>query len=165
MKDEEVIILVRRIRQELGELQRVLSRIQEGWELFRRSNEDLYLDGVALNLHGLYSGFERLFTRIAETIDGNLPQGAEWHKLLLGQMKVEIPGVSPLLSFQLKQENFWTNFADFATSFVMCTPIILTLNVSKNWLKVPPKVSYNLMRKFLPLPRFLSNSITPLEGL
>lgn len=165
MKDEEVIILVRRIRQELGELQRVLSRIQEGWELFRRSNEDLYLDGVALNLHGLYSGFERLFTRIAETIDGNLPQGAEWHKLLLGQMKVEIPGVSALLSFQLKQENFWTNFADFATSFVMCTPIILTLNVSKNWLKVPPKVSCNLMRKFLPLPRFLSNSITPLEGL
>ena len=97
MKDEEVIILVRRIRQELGELQRVLSRIQEGWELFRRSNEDLYLDGVALNLHGLYSGFERLFTRIAETIDGNLPQGAEWHKLLLGQMKIEIPGIRPAI--------------------------------------------------------------------
>lgn len=95
MKDEEVIVLVRRIRQELGELQRVLNRTQEGWELFRRSNEDLYLDGVALNLHGLYSGFEHLFTRIAETIDGNLPQGAEWHKLLLGQMKAEIPGIRP----------------------------------------------------------------------
>jgi hypothetical protein len=74
-----------------------LNRIQEGWELFRRSNEDLYLDGVALNLHGLYSGFERLFTRIAETIDGNLPQGAEWHKLLLGQMKAEIPGIRPAI--------------------------------------------------------------------
>jgi len=84
VKDEEVTILVRRIRQELGELERVLNRTQEGWEQFRRSNDDLYLDGVALNLHGLYSGFERLFMRIAETIDGNLPQGAEWHKLLLG---------------------------------------------------------------------------------
>lgn len=95
MKDEEITALVVRIRQELEELQRVLDRIREGWRLFRRSNDDLYLDGVALNLHGLYSGFERLFTRIAETIDGNLPQGAEWHKLLLEQMKTEIPGIRP----------------------------------------------------------------------
>ncbi len=95
MKDEEVAILVRRIRQELEELQRVLDRIQQGWERSRRSNDDYYLDGVALNLHGLYSGFERLFTRIAETIDGNVPQGAEWHKSLLEQMKTEIPGIRP----------------------------------------------------------------------
>ncbi|HEU0295734.1 MAG TPA: hypothetical protein VFR47_23545 [Anaerolineales bacterium] len=95
MKDEEVTGLVGRIRQELEELQRVFNRIQEGWELFRRSNDDLYLDGVALNLHGFYSGFERLFTHIAETIDGKLPHGAEWHKLLLGQMKTEIPGIRP----------------------------------------------------------------------
>lgn len=95
MKDEEVTILVRRISQELEELRRVLNRIQEGWEVFRSSNDDLYLDGVALNLHGLYSGIERLFTHIAKTIDGSLPQGAEWHKLLLRQMKREFPGIRP----------------------------------------------------------------------
>ncbi len=95
MSDEELAGLVKRIHQELAELQRVLDRTQEGWELFRRSNDDLYLDSVALNLHGLYSGFERLFTHIAETIDGKLPQGAEWHKLLLEQMKTEIPGIRP----------------------------------------------------------------------
>jgi hypothetical protein len=95
VKDEEDTILVRRIHQELGELERVLNRTQAGWEQFRHSNEDLYLDAVALNLHGLYSGFERLFMRIAETIDSNLPQGAEWHKLLLGQMRAELPGIRP----------------------------------------------------------------------
>ncbi len=95
MSDEELAGLVKRIHQELAELQRVLDRTQEGWELFRRSNDDLYLDSVALNLHGLYSGFERLFTHIAETIDGKPPQGAEWHKLLLEQMKTEIPGIRP----------------------------------------------------------------------
>lgn len=95
MRDEEIAVLVRRIRQELEELQRVLNRIREGWELFRRSNDDLYLDGVALNLHGFYSGFERLFTHIAETIDGNLPHREDWHKLLLGQMQTEIPGIRP----------------------------------------------------------------------
>jgi hypothetical protein len=95
VKDEEVTILVRRIRQELEELQRVLDRIQEGWERSRRSKDDYYLDGVALNLHGFYSGFERLFTHIAETIDGDLPHGEDWHRLLLQQMKTEIPGIRP----------------------------------------------------------------------
>ena len=95
MKDEEVTILVRGIRQELEELQRVLDRIQEGWERSRRSNDDYYLDSVALNLHGFYSGFERLFTHIAETIDGDLPHGEDWHRRLLQQMKNEVPGVRP----------------------------------------------------------------------
>jgi hypothetical protein len=48
-----------------------------------------------LNLHGFYSGFEHQFTHIAETIDGNLPHGEEWHRLLLGQMKTEVPGIRP----------------------------------------------------------------------
>jgi hypothetical protein len=95
VKDEEVTVLVGHIHQELEELQRVLSRIQEGWERSRRSNDDYYLDSVALNLHGLYSGFERVFTHIAETIDGDLPRGEDWHKLLLGQMKNEFPGIRP----------------------------------------------------------------------
>ena len=95
MKDEELTGLVGRIRQELEELQRVLGRIKEGWERSRRSNDDYYLDGVALNLHGFYSGFERIFTHIAETIDGDLPHGEDWHRLLLQQMRNEIPGVRP----------------------------------------------------------------------
>lgn len=95
MKDEELTGLVGRIRQELEELQRVLNRIQDGWERSRRSNDDHYLDGVALNLHGFYSGVERIFTHIAEIVEDDLPQGEEWHKRLLGQMKNEIPGIRP----------------------------------------------------------------------
>jgi ribonuclease HepT-like protein len=95
MKDEELSGLVRRIGQELDELQVILKRITEGWERSRRSEDDYYIDGVALNLHGFYSGFERIFAHIAETIDGELPQGDDWHKLLLGQMKTEVPGIRP----------------------------------------------------------------------
>jgi hypothetical protein len=58
-------------------------------------NDDHYLDGVALNLHGFYSGAERIFAHIAETIDGDLPHGEDWHRLLLQQMKTEVPGVRP----------------------------------------------------------------------
>ncbi|MEW5830091.1 MAG: hypothetical protein AB1846_14445 [Chloroflexota bacterium] len=95
MSDEEFSDLIKRIHQESDEIQRVLARITDGWERARRANDDYYLDSVALNLHGFYSGFERIFTQIAETVDGDLPRGENWHDLLLRQMAGEIPDVRP----------------------------------------------------------------------
>ena len=90
MTDEIIQELIERIHFELEEIPRVLVRMNEGWERARRSNDDYYLDGVALNLHGFYMGIERIMTRIAETIDGGLPQGESWHLLLLEQMMKEV---------------------------------------------------------------------------
>jgi hypothetical protein len=95
MRDEELAKLAERIRQELGEISRVVTRISEGWERARRSNDDYYLDSVALNLHGFYSGFERLFTQIAEVVEGDLPHGESWHQLLLRRMMTEVPMMRP----------------------------------------------------------------------
>lgn len=95
MTDEIVKELIERIHLELDEIPRVLTRMNEGWERARRSNDDYYLDGVALNLHGFYMGIERILTRIAETIDGDLPHGENWHLLLLQRMMVEIPRLRP----------------------------------------------------------------------
>ena len=50
---------------------------------------------MASNLHGIYLGCERIFTHIAETIDGDVPHGEDWHTLLLRQMRNEIPGIRP----------------------------------------------------------------------
>ena len=66
MKDDNLSGLANRIRQELTELEYVLARMNEGWERAHHSNDDYYLDGVALNLHGFYSGLERIFVQIAE---------------------------------------------------------------------------------------------------
>lgn len=95
MTDAIIKELVERIQQELDEIPRVLARMNEGWKRFRRSNDDYYLDGVALNLHGFYMGIERTLTRIAETIDGDIPRGENWHLLLLHQMMIEVPRVRP----------------------------------------------------------------------
>lgn len=95
MTDEIIQELIERIHSDLDEIPRVLARMNEGWERARRSNDDYYLDGVALNLHGFYMGIERILTRIAETIDGKLPQGEGWHLLLLEQMMKEVPGIRP----------------------------------------------------------------------
>jgi hypothetical protein len=87
--------LAERIRDEVDELEHVVDRAQKGWHQAQTSGDDLYLDGVALNLHGFYAGLERLFQLIAVTIDGDMPQGANWHQLLLERMEVEVPTVRP----------------------------------------------------------------------
>ncbi len=112
MKDEELKELTSRIRQELEELGRVLARMNEGGERAHRSGDDYYLDGVALNLHGFYSGLERIFTHIAETIDGKLPRGENWHLLLLQRMTQEIPGIRPAV-ISLETGNRLNEFRGF----------------------------------------------------
>lgn len=54
-----------------------------------------HVDAAALSLHGFYSGTERLFEWIARQVDGSLPQGAAWHRELLQQMTLNVPGVRP----------------------------------------------------------------------
>ena len=50
-----------------------------------------------MNLHGFYAGLERLFEMIAAAVDGTVPQGQNWHRMLLDQMVVEVPSVRPAL--------------------------------------------------------------------
>jgi hypothetical protein len=87
--------LADRIRNELGEIEIVCRRIETGWERVERSGDDYYLDGVALNLHGFYSGLERIFELIATQVDGTKPTGENWHQALLLQMTGEVPEVRP----------------------------------------------------------------------
>ncbi|MDI6735936.1 MAG: hypothetical protein QME42_07065 [bacterium] len=93
--NEQFLKLSQRIREEATDLEQVLHRIQEGWQRAQIKADDYYLDGVALNLHGLYAGLERLFERIAAIVEQHLPQGANWHKKLLDQMASEQPGLRP----------------------------------------------------------------------
>jgi len=57
--------------------------------------ESAYLDSVALNLHGFYSGLERLFELIARHVDGAIPGGETWHRDLLQRMAKDMAGVRP----------------------------------------------------------------------
>ena len=92
---DRILNLSQRICDELQELERIVKRAQEGWRRSGELSDDLYLDGVALNLHSFYSGLERIFELIATTVDNSLPEGANWHRILLEQMRMEVPGVRP----------------------------------------------------------------------
>jgi len=94
---ESYIVLAGRIRKELDDLARLVARASRAMETARENprDTDLYLDSAALNLHDVYSGFERIFSQIAATVDDNLPSGADWHRELLEQMGLDLPKVRP----------------------------------------------------------------------
>jgi hypothetical protein len=87
--------LAARIREYLAELDLVVERAVRFSEQAAKTGDEAYWDAVALNLHGYYSGAERIFEDIARTMEGNLPDGPDWHQRLLFQMSAEIQSIRP----------------------------------------------------------------------
>lgn len=46
-------------------------------------------------LHDFYNGVERIFVRIASELNGGVPRAAQWHRELVGNMALHVPGVRP----------------------------------------------------------------------
>ena len=91
----EYAALAGRIREALAELERVIGRAEELADKAGRTGDDGYWDGVALNLHGFYAGVERIFEDVGRTMEGSVPDSADWHRDLLLQMSAEMSGVRP----------------------------------------------------------------------
>ncbi len=89
--------LRQRIAQEWHEIERTIDVIKRHWAKALRGgpDQDAFVNSVALNLHSLYAGLERIFHLIAVEIDGGVLGGESWHKELLRQMTLDIPGVRP----------------------------------------------------------------------
>ncbi|MCZ2128494.1 MAG: hypothetical protein LC099_12090 [Anaerolineales bacterium] len=87
--------LANRIEINLSNVENAVNRALELGKKAQTSGDDDYWDGVALNLHGYYSGLEHTFEDIARTIDGNAPSGANWHAELLIQMSIDVKKIRP----------------------------------------------------------------------
>jgi len=89
--------LAARIRGEVPDLERLVHRVMKAWPDVGKSTDgqDVYLDSVSLNLHGFYSGLERLFELVAIRVDQVRPSGETWHRDLLQQIAKDCPGVRP----------------------------------------------------------------------
>ena len=100
----QAIILSAKVHSELSALKLVVERTLQAWQKASQQADDFYLDSVALNLHSFYSGLERIFEKLASTIDGTMPSAANWHQELLVQMQTEIPSIRPaVISARLKE--------------------------------------------------------------
>ena len=50
---------------------------------------------MGVNLHAYYTALETLLERVARLVDEDVPSGATWHRDLLSQMRIELPGLRP----------------------------------------------------------------------
>jgi len=91
----EYAALTNRIEQKLDDVERVVGRAERLFDQAKVNDDDGYLDGVALNLHGFYAGVESIFEDIARNVDDSIPQGPDWHRSLLLQMSGATHGVRP----------------------------------------------------------------------
>jgi hypothetical protein len=57
------------------------------------SRSDLLVLGV--NLHAYYTALETLLERVARLVDEDVPNAATWHRDLLLQMRIDLPGLRP----------------------------------------------------------------------
>lgn len=87
--------LAGRLEQILQDVDRVVQRMNQLLVKSRKTGDDGFLDGVALNLHSFYAGMESCFEDIARTVDGGLPTGANWHQELLQQMAADMKELRP----------------------------------------------------------------------
>ena len=55
-----------------------------------RSDDILTLRARGSILHDFYGGIERVFVRIAEELNGGVPQGERWHRQIVTDMTLEI---------------------------------------------------------------------------
>lgn len=90
-------VLAERLRAEMEPPARVVERVEGA--LARAASQpedrDYFLSAAALDLHGFYAGVERTFELVARSVDDSLPKGPTWHRDLLAQMALPVPGLRP----------------------------------------------------------------------
>ena len=84
-----------RIKAELEDIEIAVQEAQDAWGKYKNSDDRHYLNSTVLNIHSFYLGLERVFKNIAKKIDGEMPEGAHWHRDLLSQMNEERNSTRP----------------------------------------------------------------------
>lgn len=90
-------LLAERLKSELESLARIVERAENALSRAADQPQDkqFFVASAAFDLHGFYSGLERLFEIVAGDVDDNRPSGPNWHRDLLAQMSLAVPEVRP----------------------------------------------------------------------
>jgi len=128
--------LVERIRGEVSDLNHLVRKALMAWDNCIKPSKDqgVYMDSVALNLHGLYSGLERIFGLIARQVDQDMPDGDLWHRELLKQISQERQDIRPAV---ISEESL--SFLDELRRFRHLVRNVYTFNLMPE--KIEPMIS------------------------
>ena len=89
--------IAERIKAGIDDLEQIIDRILKVWSDMKKEpvDQSVYIDSVALNLHGFYSALEKLFELILRYIDQKALPSKTWHQDLLKIMSQKTQNVRP----------------------------------------------------------------------
>jgi hypothetical protein len=90
---QKIYRVVSEIKEELANIDALVVELKRHHNA--KPENSFYLRAVASILHDFYCGAERIFVRIAEELNGGIPEGENWHIQLLKDMGLEIEKVRP----------------------------------------------------------------------
>ncbi len=91
MKPE--LALAHRLAAEIESELEALAALGEEFADTPRGNEVHSVRARGSILHDFYNGVERVLLRIARELNGGVPRGEQWHRDLIGDMALTIPGL------------------------------------------------------------------------
>lgn len=90
---QKIYRVISEMEEELKNIERLLSELNEHQKEEPRNS--FYLRAIGSIFHDFYCGVERIFERIAEELNGGIPEGENWHIQLLKDMTIQIEEVRP----------------------------------------------------------------------
>lgn len=88
------------ISREIEALKRKKQRVEEEKD---PENIDSHIKAIALTIHSIYSGYEKVIEMLVKGLDGDVPTASEYHSALLKRATYEVPDVRPPL---ISEETF-----------------------------------------------------------
>lgn len=93
---ERFVRLAAAVRQRRRQVAKVADEARQALSDFSEKEPPvLELRGMGAILHDFYTGIEHIFETIAPELNGGLPAGEAWHRELLTNMTLDLPGVRP----------------------------------------------------------------------
>ena len=80
------------ISREVEVLKRKKQRIAEEKDI---ENIDSHIKAIALTVHSIYSGYEKIIEMLVKGLDGDVPTAVEYHSALLKRATYEVPDIRP----------------------------------------------------------------------
>lgn len=93
---ERFVRLAAAVRQRRQQVAKIVEEARAALADFPEEEPPLLaLRGIGAILHDFYTGIEHIFETIAPELNGGLPAGEAWHRELLTNVTLDLPGIRP----------------------------------------------------------------------
>jgi vacuolar-type H+-ATPase subunit E/Vma4 len=100
MMEKEIKLIKARIEDEIQNIDTLAEELKEK-KLFPETSaleaDKFFLRSIASILHDFYVAVENTLKTICSEIDEKLPDGPDWHMMLLKQATYDLPGIRPAI--------------------------------------------------------------------